>query len=803
VCDPACGSGHFLVAAARRIAKRLATVRTGDNEPSPEATRSALRDVVGRCLYGVDINPMAVELCKVSLWMEALDPGKPLSFLDAHIKCGNALLGTTAALIAGGIPDDAFTPLSGDDKDVAREWRKRNMREREGQLAFEDESIDLVGGLEALATAFGAASDDTVVALHEKETLFHDLISSAPYARAKVAADAWCAAFVQRKMGVAPGITTGVVHRLATGTGEVSGDVRDGVGRLAEEFGFFQWEVEFPEVFTCQGGGFACVLGNPPWDQVQFREQEFFAGRNDEIADAANSSIRRALIQGLAVDDPTLFEAYLHEAYRVEAFRHFATGSSRFPLTGGGRVNLFGLFAESFDALMGVGARAGAILSSGIATDDTCKEFFAALMKEGRLYELLDFENRRRIFPTVHSAAKFCLLVFAALRLPGAPRFTFYATDVREARDESNRIPLSYEQVLLVNPTTKTCPIFRSTREAGLVISAYERFPAFSAGWKLKTKPGLFNMAGHSGEFVGSASAEYVPLFEGKMVGLYDHRAADVVISKTAQIRQGQSAALSEEEHGSPDRLAKPRYWVTAAEVERRLIDQWDRKWLLGWKEVTSPTNERTLIGALLPAVGVGHKIHLVIVEGGADLAPCLLATINSFVCDFVCRCKLGGTSLTPFVVKQLPVPTSELFVRAAPFDRGHPIDRWINPRVVELIYTAVDMREFGRDFDSPTEPFVWDPDRRFALRCELDAAFFHLYGLNEGDVDYVMDTFPIVKRRDEENHGHYRTKALILDVYRKMADSIAAGVPYETILDPPPADPRVAHAPRSTAAVP
>src|SRR5207253_3949309 len=131
-------SGHFLVAAAHRIAKRVASARTGDDEPSPEATRTALRDVVGRYLYGVDVNPMAVELCKVSLWMEALEPGKPLSFLDAHVKCGNSLLGTTSELTARGIPDDAFKPLEGDDKEIAKALRKQNKQEREGQLSLDD-----------------------------------------------------------------------------------------------------------------------------------------------------------------------------------------------------------------------------------------------------------------------------------------------------------------------------------------------------------------------------------------------------------------------------------------------------------------------------------------------------------------------------------------------------------------------------------------------------------------------------------------------------------------------------------------
>ena len=132
ICDLAVGSGHFLIAAAHRLARRVAAARTGEEEPSPEATRSALREVIGRCLYGVDINPMAAELCRVSLWLEALEPGKPLSFLDHHIRVGNSLLGATPELIAQGIPDDAFKPIEGDDKNACSVLKKRNKAERAG-----------------------------------------------------------------------------------------------------------------------------------------------------------------------------------------------------------------------------------------------------------------------------------------------------------------------------------------------------------------------------------------------------------------------------------------------------------------------------------------------------------------------------------------------------------------------------------------------------------------------------------------------------------------------------------------------
>ncbi|MDW8264159.1 MAG: N-6 DNA methylase, partial [Gemmataceae bacterium] len=199
ICDPACGSGHFLIAAAHRLAKRLAAVRTGEGEPAPEAYRTALRDVIGRCLYGVDLNPMAVELCKVALWLEALVPGKPLSFLDHHIRCGNSLIGATPALLAQGIPDDAFEPIEGDDPAVCRAFKKRNKEERQGfQDLFDDAPWHRLGNLAAALHDLDEEKEDTLADVQRKQQRYEELVRSSDYQYGRLWADAWCAAFVWR-----------------------------------------------------------------------------------------------------------------------------------------------------------------------------------------------------------------------------------------------------------------------------------------------------------------------------------------------------------------------------------------------------------------------------------------------------------------------------------------------------------------------------------------------------------------------------------------------------------------------------
>jgi hypothetical protein len=133
IIGPAVGSGHFLLAAARRLAGRIAQLRS-PGSPSAEDYRHALREVARHCLYGVDRNPLAVELCKVAIWIETVEPGKPLGFLDANIRCGDSLLGLfDLEALRQGVPDAAYDPLSGDERETARHFKARNRAERSGQ----------------------------------------------------------------------------------------------------------------------------------------------------------------------------------------------------------------------------------------------------------------------------------------------------------------------------------------------------------------------------------------------------------------------------------------------------------------------------------------------------------------------------------------------------------------------------------------------------------------------------------------------------------------------------------------------
>jgi hypothetical protein len=821
VCDPACGSGHFLVAAAHRIAKRLASARTGDDEPSPEATRTALRDVVGRCLYGVDVNPMAVELCKVSLWMEALEPGKPLSFLDAHVKCGNSLLGTTMRLIDGGIPDDAYKTITGDVSAIASEWKRQNRTEREGQLTLEDLAVDLVSELQSDAAELEAASDATVEDLHGKERRFAELAASEEFARAKLAADAWCSAFVQRKTTAGPRITTGVVRRIASGHG-ASDAVVENVNELAKLYGFFHWEIEFPQVFGV--GGFDLVIGNPPWDQTQLAEKDFFAVSAPAIA-ATSGAKRKTMIADLPVSNPELFGEFQAAKRSAEAITHFIRHSTRFPLTARGKINTYAIFAELMRILSSSMGRVGAVVPTGIATDDSTRFFFRDLIDRRSLASLFGFENEEFIFQGIHHSTKFCLLTLSSPGRSEKSNFSFLLRSVAELLDASRRFELSPEDFELLNPNTRTCPIFRTRRDARLTRRIHRQVPILlndaqaESGnpWRLMLRQGLFNMTTDSGMFrtkeellsLGyildgnlflGGDERFSPLYEAKMIHIFDQRFGTYDGQTQAQANQGKLPELSDEDHLNPETASMPRYWVNERDLGDRIAETWTGSWMLAWRDITSSVVLRTLIPTALPRVGIGDTLSAAFPGVPPKEAACLLANLGTFVLDFSARQKVGGTHLTFPVFKQLPIMSPKAFEEHVAWHPAESLLAWITIRVLELSYTAWDMAPFATHLDYDGPPFQWNPTRRGAIRAELDAAFFHLYGLAEADVDYVMETFPIVKRRDEKKYGDYRTKTLILDVYRKMAKAIATGVPYETILDPPPADPRVAHPPRDAA---
>ncbi|GCF08501.1 Eco57I restriction-modification methylase domain-containing protein [Dictyobacter arantiisoli] len=835
VCDPACGSGHFLIAAAHRIARRLAAVLTDSEEPDAAARRAALRQVVSHCIYGVDINPMAVELCKVNLWMEAIEPGKPLSFLDAHIQCGNSLLGTTPALLRSGIPDSAFDFIEGDDKKIVSKFKKENKDFRNaGQFTLFDAAGEVPwvrqDNLAVSMLQMEEMDDTTVEAIHRKEEQYNSLLTSSNYENSKLLADAWCAAFVWKKNSeFAYPITQEIFRQLEQNPYSSVGWMKDEIKRLADQYHFFHWHLAFPKVFhlpakdetptneqTGWSGGFDVVLGNPPWERIKFQEKEWFASRHRGIANAANGAQRQQLIKKLAQEDPYMYANFLDDRRKSEGEGHFLRDSDRYPLCGRGDINTYAVFSENLLGACAPKGRVGCIVPSGIATDDTTKYFFQYLIEGNHLVSLFDFENRSKIFPAVDSRVKFCLLTLTGSSQRNNPGidFMFFAHTVEDLKDDARRFTLSADDIALLNPNTKTCPIFRSRRDAELNLSIYRNLPAFVDEVNNINNWGIYYIRlVHLGDHADQVHFKWEvgkenwlnPLYESKLVNIFDHRYCTFADVNEKDCIAGQARKLTYPEKEDPNQSIIARYYLSS-NFAHELFDKYPsytHPWLLLWRDVTNATNERTCIATIIPktlasvtcpALGFSSIIN----------ANVLSANLNSFVFDYVARQKVGGMHMTFSILKQLPAIESEKYLLPPQWDEDISLYDWVFTRTLELIYNAWDLEAFAQDCGYDGPPFRWDEERRFLLRCELDAAYFHLYGIQRADVDYIMETFPIVKRKDEkqyidaEGKGEYRTKRVILDIYDEMQRAIESGVPYQTRLDPPPADPAVAHPPRA-----
>ncbi|MBF8173357.1 SAM-dependent DNA methyltransferase [Streptomyces olivaceus] len=863
--DPSCGSGHVLVAAARRIALRYARMRDNELEPAPERIREAMSKVVRNCVHGVDINPLAAEIAKVSLWLESLTPGEPLAYLDDRIKVGNALLGTTPLLLESGIPETAFKKLEGDEPKAVTEARERNRKELKGVKVWTQTRLGEPAAHTGTATVRVAAEEAArrpagkgLAAIRELAKRHREFERDPELKRLKRVADVWCAAFIWPKRKDAPApVTTGTLAKLERGLplvgipkpepkmGEEPVEETDEEVEWRERAGerelrdivsrnrFFHWHLEFPRVFRVEDdeagdanpatgwqGGFDAVLGNPPWERVKIQKKEWFAAQNPYVADAATASEREARIAELlrTVDehgqeieaDRKLHREYLIAQRESKGTTNMLRDSGIFPLTGRGDVNTYAVFAEKCRMLLAPEGVTGLVLPTGIATDKTTSVFFADLVERRQLATVLDLENEEKLFADVHNQYRFCLFTFGGSgRNYERVRLAFRAR--RPDQLDAREFELDAAGFARINPNSKTAPVCESPEHLRVLQAIHERVPLLwrkaqgeqeNNAWSLGPFLRMLDMATDSKSFRSAEwlygqdwnttgvvftkdNERHLPLYEGKFAHHFDGRFATYEKATQAQINKGTLPRLDIKAHQDPSVVPLPRHWVAEAVVDARLAEDlakqrngWPHGWLLGWRDVCRASDQRTVIASVLPRTAVGHKFPLMFPERLPEL---LLANLSAYVLDFAAKQKYAGASLAYFTFEQLPVLPPDEYAKPVPWLGEQPPESWIRSRVLELTYTSYEMAPWAEHLGDENAPFVWDEDRRFLMRAELDAAYFHLYGIERPDLNLVMDSFRAF--RNKKPTLFERTKREIIRVYEEMASE----APYRTPLDPPP----------------
>ena len=708
ICDPAMGSGHFLVSLVDYMADQVITAmaetetmvewadyispladriegirntilgnaeeRNWTVDPEQLDDRHIIRRMVlKRCVYGVDKNQMAVELAKVALWLHSFTVGAPLSFLDHHLRCGDSLFGS---------------------------WVKTGIEKATayGSPLLLHEPVKTALGSSASMQTIEGLPDAEIAEAHRSQEIFEGVqVMTAPLNAflSLLHAIEWQDLKGKDNAKAIQGYFDGSFgNPFEIALGRLEPQVRDDHGRrfvevlavarqLIEEERFLNWQVAFPGVWTnWEGdglaGGFDAIIGNPPWDRMKLQQVEWFAARRREIALAKKAADRKRMVAELEAAGDPLADDFKKASERVEAATRMARSGGDYPLLSGGDVNIYSLFVERAMALVKREGMVGLLTPSGIASDKTASKFFKGVATSGHLKALYDFENKKVFFPDVHASFKFCTFVASPSPTPDPARCAFFLQDVSELDDPERCFPLTAEDFARVNPNTATAPIFRSRRDADLTTAIYGRLPVLvdrSNGTEVKAWPvkyvRMFDMTNDSGLFrtrqeleeregayplggnrFGSPSGEWVPLYEGKMVQAYDHRAAKVVINPENQHRPAQPEPATLAQHQDPDWLPDPQFWVADSERDWHPCSNW----ILGFKEITAPTNVGTFIAALFPVVGFGNKVPILKPETDVRNEWLLVANFNSTIFDFVTRQKVQGQTLNLFIVEQLPV---------------------------------------------------------------------------------------------------------------------------------------------------
>ncbi len=852
VCDAASGSGHIALAMARTLAWYVCTIRTGEDNPASLDYREALREVIQKCVYAVDFNPDAVELCKVVLWIEGYCAGMPLSFLDHHIRCGNSVVGVADLdVLLKGVPKEAF---SAEDKDVMKrvkalnndalreiqEMERGNLSAIGATLFSSDSMIERIDseqiGLASKVREISALPETTLLEELTKQKRWEDLMQSPRVECLRRACDIYSYAFYKQftaedmagsedlfSSPVAIPYTKTVYRALEeikhldeedSTFKPLDDSFKNEVLAAAKKYRFFHWCVEFPEVFANEGG-FDVMCGNPPWDKIKLEDKNWFEshGRPD-IVNVGTAAERKEAIKNLPVTDPGLYQDYRQALTDAEAMSRFVRFCHRFDLTATGDIDLYPLFAElclsiSHDSW-------GLILPTGIAINDSNKAFFSKLIDENRLISLYDFENKEALFD-IHREYKFSILTAGPAQLePRMVKAGFWLHRIDHLLDPNRIYTLKTSDFVILNPNTKTCPVFRTSRDAALTSKIYHNSTILMNDnnsenpWKVKFSSMIhmsneshlfrtYNQMLNDGAklqenlFVLPDGAIYVPLYEGKMIWLYNHHYGSW---PTDGDRPNAIDLPSIEHLSDPFDYIMPWYWIPLAEVKNHLrkinsngdiVWEWKHSWLLGFRDITTATTERTFIASLMPAgVGVGNTTTLLYADG--SVANTLaLATLSSLVFDYVAKQKCGRLHMSVYIAKQLPVIT----INHIPLDEQWKITR----RVAELTYFNHDLDGWAQElYDELTDeqklelpqlgekkPFIFDPDRRAVLQAELDAIIGHLYGLNTEDMRYILDpedvcgpgcineTFRVLKDNELRQYGEYRTKRLVMDAWHRF----------------------------------
>ena len=843
ICDPAMGSGHFLVNLvdylADAVIEAIAEVEYVANEirdgyASPVAgriedmrntiisnakknnwaldsehlnDRNIIRRIIlKRCVYGVDKNPMAVELTKVSLWLHTFTAGAPLSFIDHHLRCGDSLFGETVGrvlkrlnetgqelLISSALSDARSSAESMHDleKLADAEITEANKSAEiydiiKSKIAPLDRFMKLYHAMDWL---FSSDKKDRVIVQSWLDGRFGNPVEVANNA-------AWGSSspptsYLSEPQDTSPPAAT----RSAKDEVRFVAILEEAL-MLAKEERFLNWELAFPGVWkqweNDRTGGFDAVIGNPPWEMHRFNEVKWFSSRDPEISKAAGANERKSKIKDLKSQNSPLWNDFQKAKQRIiQEISMMNNNKYSFRWTNKGNIDLYKIFTERAIQLISPTGLVGFIIKNGIATDLATAPFFRDRVERKSIKTLFGFFNKK-LFADVHKSERPCIFVTSEGRKFDSIDCGYGLYSPEELKNEGRHYKLSAKDFSLLNPNTRTAPVFICMNDLIITTDIYNRIPILydrnndvGSLWpvtfrkildvskrkvdatlrtkrQLTQKEGAYPVAMNRFQNVSDI---WLPLYEGKMVQAYDHRAAGVVVNRSNTMRQGQKDEISDLDKERPDVYPSPRCYVSEANAQWPNSDEW----IIAFKEVTATTNKRTMIAAILPKCGASTTVPVLSinesVKDRAAHASLIVSNLNSIPFDFIARQKVPGIHFNLYVLEQLPVITLDM-AKLKMFG-AKSAQSVIEEAVLELVYTSHDVAPFARDMayvdkaGNVREPFLWSIQSRQRLIAKIDAVYFHLYGIfdpkdigsSQKKIRYIYSTFPIANKEESEMH--------------------------------------------------
>jgi len=771
-CDLAMGSGHFLVDAANQMAGLVVALL--EEIPDVPGLRVSItsqpnawrRLITRHCLYGVDLNPLAVNLAKLSLWLNCFASDHRLTFLDHHLRQGNSLIGIRSLTQLKKVP----------------KRKKDGKKEGTHPLLFDYDAFSnvLQQASKTVSSITSMMEDDT----ERQKTAFERAYDEARK-RVKPLADLYTAYLMDGD--IASDTYHVLLHALAKAKpGSAPNDPRlrdtlDRVTDLARRHHHFHLPLEFPDVFGSDDSiGFTATVGNPPWDIVKPNSQEFFSNYDPAFRSYEKQEANRVAAR-LMKDNPAIADKWQEYGNGFDEQSTYLKEPESYAALGKGDINTFKLFLERFFTALATGGHMGIVVPSGIYTDEGCLPLRKLFFDHSQVQFLYCFENRNGIFG-IHRSYKFVLFGTDKGGKTSQFKTAFMEHDPeRLPAIEANALRMAVGQVKKFSPSTLSVMEFNSQEEIALTSKLYGEWPLLGEEqentWNVKFSSEL-HMTNDSHLFVESGDitdpCKFVRLYEGKQIWLLT------------------------------DTFAEPIRFVAKQDI-RHLSSVSSTR--VAYRALAASTNERTLIATVIPAgAPAGHSINVCPLP---EEDCCFLAAIlSSLVVDWVIRRKVT-TNLTMFYLYQLPVPRTkipedirsglvaraarlvccrsdfaEVWSRLSSGDWRRP-DFWY-PSRAKLDYgprneqkSRQSLRESARTLsDKWTSSYgLYDrlPDSRDTgdraqVRAEIDAYVAHLYGLSRDDFADILDTFPVLRRKEEQAFGEFMSKRKCLEEYDRLA---------------------------------